>query len=442
MADSMSTILRQWADAGIEWVRFELPDLHGMPRSKRIPLAAVEGFAHDGLNMYGGTIALDTNSEVVPHTGYAEEIGYADQLLFPDWSTAAVVPWAPRTARVICDPKFYDGRPLGAAPRLVATRALAALDRLGFEAMLGLELEFYLLDANRQPLFSGFHIFNTLRNERAPVIDDILRLMPQIGIPMLTANCEYAPSQFELNFAPGRGLTAADNAYTFKAGVKELAQKAGQLATFMTKPRNSSASSGCHTHFSLWHKGSNRNAFAEPGVSEGLSELVPYAVGGMLAHAPACMALFAPTINCYRRFRVGTFAPANVSWGHEDRTAAVRVKGVRGQATRIENRLPTAVANPYLIVAGVVSAVVDGLRNRIEPPPPTPSGSTAYANTSAPPLPASLGEALVALEQDEVMCQALGEEFIKVFTVVKRHEIGKWNNYVSDWERNEYLELL
>jgi glutamine synthetase len=162
----------------------------------------------------------------------------------------------------------------------------------------------------------------------------------------------------------------------------------------------------------------------------------------MLVHAPACMALFAPTINCYRRYRVGTFAPANVSWGHEDRTAAVRVKGVRGQATQIENRLPTAVANPYLIVAGVVSAVVDGLRNRIEPPPPTPSGSTAYANTSASPLPASLSDALIALEQDEVMRHALGEEFIKVFTVVKRHEIDKWNNHVSDWERNEYLELL
>ena len=441
MADPMSTILRQWADAGIELVRFELPDLHGMPRSKRIPLAAVEGFAHDGLNMYGGTIAVDTNSEVVQNTGYAEEISYADQLLFPDWSTAAVVPWAPHTARVICDPEFYGGRPLGAAPRRVATRALAELDRLGFEAILGLELEFYLLDANRQPLFSGFHAFNTLRNEQAPVIDDILRLMPQIGIQMLTANCEYAPSQFELNFMPGRGIAAADDAYTFKAGVKELAQKAGQLATFMTKPYNGSASSGCHTHFSLWHKGSNRNAFTDPDASDGLSELVTYAVGGMLAHAPACMALFAPTINCYRRYRVGTFAPANVSWGHEDRTAAVRVKGVRGNATRIENRLPTAVANPYLIVAGVVSAVVDGLRNRLEPPP-TPSGSTAYANTSAPPLPASLGEALVALEQDEVMRQALGEEFIKVFTVVKRHEIGKWNNYVSDWERNEYLEML
>ena len=382
MADPMSTILRQWADAGIEWVRFELPDLHGMPRSKRIPLAAVEGFARDGLNMCGATLALDTGSEVVPHTGYAEEISYADLLLFPDWSTAAVVPWASRTARVICDPVFYDGRALEAAPRLVAKRALAALDQLGFEAMLGHELEFYLLDANRQPLFSGFHIFNTLRNEQAPVLDDILRLMPQIGIPMLTANCEYAPSQFELTFAPGRGIAAADNAYTFKAGVKELAHKAGQLATFMTKPRNGSASSSCHTHFSLWHKESGRNAFAEPGASEGLSALLPYAVGGILAHAPACMALFAPTINCYRRYRVGTFAPANVSWGREDRTAAVRVKGVRGPATRLENRLPTAVANPYLIVAGMVSAIVDGLRNQIAPPPPTPSGSTRVRRRS------------------------------------------------------------
>ena len=263
-----------------------VPDLHGTPRSKRIPLAAAEGFARDGLNMCGATLALGTGSEVVPHTGYVEEISDADLLLFPDWSTAAVVPWAPRTARVICDP-----------------------------------------DADRD-------------------------------------------------------------------------------------------------------------------AADGLSVLVTYAVGGMLAHAPACMVLFAPTLNCYRRYRIGTFAPANVSWGHEDRTAAVRVKGVRGQATRIENRLPTAVANPYLIVAGVVSAMVDGLRNRIEPPPPTPSGSTAYANPSASPLPASLSGALGAFEQDEVMRHALDEEFLKVFTVVKRHEIDKWNNYVSDWERHEYLDLV
>src|SRR5262249_30177441 len=151
MADPMSTILRQWADAGIAWVRFELPDLHGMPRSKRIPLAAVEGFARDGLNMCGAILALDTGSEVVPHTGYAEEISYADLLLFPDWSTAAVVPWAPRTARVICDPKFYGGLVLGAAPRLVAARALAELDRLAVAALLRLALGVYLPRPHHPP---------------------------------------------------------------------------------------------------------------------------------------------------------------------------------------------------------------------------------------------------------------------------------------------------
>jgi glutamine synthetase len=210
----------------------------------------------------------------------------------------------------------------------------------------------------------------------------------------------------------------------------------------MTKPFNGSSSSGSHTHLSLRSIETGRNAFYDPDAENGLTDLIRYAVGGQLAHAAACMALVAPTINCYHRFRVGTFAPANVSWGHEDRTAAVRIKGVRGEGTRLENRLPTAVSNPYLVLAALVAATVDGIRNRIEPPPPTAEGATAYENADAAPLPRSLGEALDALERDEVMRSALGEEFIRVFTTVKRHEIGKWNDYVSDWERNEYLELF
>src|SRR5215831_2094909 len=182
-------VLKGWEKDGIEYVRFELPDMHGISRSKTIPLRHAADYAEQGVNMYGGTSVLDSRSDVVGGTLYNEERGYGDQLLFPDPSSAAIVPWADRTARFICDARWYDGTPLGATPRQVFRRVLDRCHEMGFEPVIGSEFEFYLLDAESQePLFGGYHIFNTERNDWVPVIRTILDLMPRIGVDIITSN--------------------------------------------------------------------------------------------------------------------------------------------------------------------------------------------------------------------------------------------------------------
>ena len=245
-------ILGGWQSDGIGFVRFELPDMHGISRSKTIPIAHAFDYAERGLNMYGGASVLDTRSDVVPGTLYHDKKGYGDQLLFPDPDSAAVIPWMDRTARFICDAQWYDGTPLAATPRAVFRRALEKARAMGFETLMGSEFEFYLLTGDtHQPLFDGYHIFNTVRNDYVPTIRRIIEEMPKVGVDIITANCEYAGSQWEINFAPGRGLAGPDDAFTFKNGVKEIAKQDGYLATFMTKPWADHSGSGCHTHLSL-----------------------------------------------------------------------------------------------------------------------------------------------------------------------------------------------
>src|SRR5919198_236560 len=197
-------ILDGWQKDGIAFVRFELPDLHGISRSKTIPIAHAFDYAQRGLNMYGGASVLDTNSDVGPGTLYHAERGYADQLLFPDPDSAAVLPWVDRTPRLICDARWHDGTPLAAPPRFVFRRALEKARSMGFEPLMGSEFEFYLLTGDtHEPLFSGYQIFNTVRNDYVPTIRRIVELMPEVGVDIITANCEYAGSQWEINFAPG-----------------------------------------------------------------------------------------------------------------------------------------------------------------------------------------------------------------------------------------------
>ena len=229
--DSVPTIdnvLESWKLAGVRNVRFELPDMHGTSRSKIVRMGHTGRYAQHGLNMYGGTVVLDSRSDVVPGTLFNEEVAYGDQLLRPDPATAAIVPWVEATGRMICDTTWPDGRPLEAAPRYVFQRVLDRCHRLGYEVLSGIEPEFYLVDAtSKAPLFEGHHIFNTPRNTYVPLIERIIAEMGQFGIDLITANCEYAGSQWEINFAPARGIVGPDIAFSFKNGVKEMAQHGG-----------------------------------------------------------------------------------------------------------------------------------------------------------------------------------------------------------------------
>jgi glutamine synthetase len=448
----LSDISRAIAEQRIEFVRFEQSDTHGISRSKIVPARHVERFARDGLNFLLGQLGFDAQAGVAPGTGYLEELGFPDSRIFPDLATFRVLPWLDSTARLICEPHFYDGSHAGAAPRFVARRQLAALRDLGYRMRAGYEYEFYLRDAaTGEPPYPGIQIFATLRNDfDGAFIRQIIRDLQAVDVDIITANAEYGPGQQEINFAPDWDIAAADTAFSFKHGVKEIAREHGYTASFMTKPYGDQSASGCHFHHGLYRVTDGANAFDDPDELDGLSEIARQFIAGQIAHAQALTALYAPTVNCGKRYQLYSFAPTNATWGLENRTVGLRIKGIRGADTHVENRMPGAASNPYLVMAGTIAAGIDGIRNRLEPP--APISGIAYGMAGVTDLPTSLGASLDALEADAILRAALGEEFVKLFVAIKRHEIGKaraaianfdtLDSSVDPWERDELFDFL
>ena len=441
MTETVQEIVDGWIAKGIRFVRFENPDMHGTSRSKMIPIDHALHYAEHGLNMYGGAGVLDTRSDVVGGTLYNEEVAYGDQLLTPDPATAAIIPWADATARFICDSAWGDGRPLAALPRHVFGRALARCRELGWEPLFGFEPEFYLLDGDtHERLFEGYHIFNTVRNTYVPFIQHLVEQLNAIGLDVITANCEYAGSQWEVNFSPAEGMAGPDRAFTFKNAVKELAHVNGYLATFMSKPFSGSAGSGGHVHVSLLDPATGENTFSDESDPHGISKSCRSFIAGLLRHAPSTYALLAPTVNCLKRRRPHTFSPSNISWGLEDRSALVRIKGGSIASRHVEHRAPTALANPYLAGAAILAAGLLGIEDGLELEPP--ASPPAEEDATKRPLPTTVHESLAALEADERLASVLGEEFVTAYGAMRRHELQRFDDHVTDWESAEYLELF
>ena len=452
--EKLLAIKQQLDEADIEFVRFEQTDTHGTARSKTVPTRHFVRFATTGLNFLLGHLGFDVQSGVAMGSGYLEDLGFPDSRIFPDLDTLVTVPWAYRTASVLCEPYFQDGKPAMAAPRALAGALLGELALMGYGFYSGFEYEFYLVDAEtRQPPFPGIQIFTTLRNNFDPqLVDQILLDMPKIGVDIITSNSEYGPGQMEINFAPATGITAADHAFRFKNGVKEIAQTQGYMASFMTKPYADQSASGCHYHHSLIDLQTGANAFSNVDNPFELNDTCRWWLGGQIRHAAAICAFASPTINCYKRYKQWSFAPTNATWGIENRTVGVRVKGLKGEGAHLENRTPGAASNPYLVMSAILAAGIDGLRNQIEPPAPVEK--IAYGMEGVQDFPRGLPQALNALETDMPLRELMGEEFIKLYLAVKRHEINKaaqhgadtdsegFLNRVEPFEVDEYFEFL
>ncbi|MEM6256066.1 MAG: glutamine synthetase family protein [Cyanobacteria bacterium P01_D01_bin.156] len=438
-SEAISTWVTDLQEQGVKYVRFELPDLHGVSRLKVIPINKVAGYASKGLNFYGGTLALDTASSVVPGSGYHEERKYRDMVLFPDIESCTPVPWVDNTVKVVCD-AYWDSKTLiKGAPRYALQSLLDLAQQMGFEVMMGHEFEFYLLDADtHKPLFDGLHIFNHIRNQYVPEINQLLDYLQAAGIDVITHNCEYAPSQFEINFGPGMGIKGADKAFTFKNAVKEIAHHLGYQASFMSKPFAGMAGCCCHFHISLWNN-DGTNAFLDTSDENGLSSIAKSFTQGILAHAPAMLPLIGPTPNCYRRLKPHTFAPSNISWGIEDRTAMVRVKATGDEQTHLEMRAASGLSNPYLSAAATLAAGVLGIKENLSLQPMADGPSEEDA--SLQPFPKTLDAALEALAADSAMQELLGPEFCQLFSTVKAFELDRFHDHITDWEVEEYLEI-
>jgi glutamine synthetase len=433
-------IVEAWREQGVRFVRFETPDMHGTSRSKLVPIDYAAGYAADGLNMYGGAGVLDTRSDVVGGTLYNEETGYADMTIVADPATARLVPWVEGTARFICDAYGQDDRPLEAMPRRVYARVLERARALGYEPRFGFEPEFYLLHGQTmERLFDGPHIFNTVRNTYVPFLQELVEQLLAFGVGVITANCEYSGSQYELPFAADTGMAGPDKAFTFKNTVKELAHLHGYCATFMTKPFAGLAGSGCHVHVSLLDDEDN-NLFGDESAQHGISLLCRQFVAGQLRYARSVYTLLVPTVNCLKRRRTHTFSPTNVSWGPEDRSALVRIKGGSVLSRHVEHRAPSGLSNPYLVGAAVLGAGVLGIEQELE----LEAAATPPAEEDATlaPLPVDLRESLDALEEEGPIRDLLGDEFVTAYSTMRRHELQRFEDHVSDWEFAEYAELF
>ena len=418
----------------VEHLIVEFPDIDGVSRSKVIDADHARDHWQEGFSMNMLILAVSSMTDVPEGSGYGEEINFADGVVIPNPGTIQRVPWQDNAARVLSDFEFEGESPPVYTRGLLQRVVAEASEELDATLGVGNELEFHLLeetDDGYEPVTDHPHEYMTHYQGRLQSFYDRLKAWSdELGIPVKSLQHEYGAGQLEVLFDHTDPVAGADRTFTFKQVVHEAAHAEGKSSTFMAKPFTEASASGYHIHVSAFD--GDENVFAD---GEGLSATGEAFIGGLLAHADALTALCCPTLNGYKRFDPEGFSPYERSWGYNNRTAAIRVPAA--SPTRIENRIPAADANPYLVLAGTLVAGLHGVREGLDPGAPV----DATDGIDRASLPLSLGVALRALERNEVFVDALGEEFVRAFTAVKRREIEKFNDEVTEWEER-YLESL
>ncbi|MCS7477952.1 glutamine synthetase family protein [Umezawaea endophytica] len=438
--DEARTVDRFLDDNAIETVELAVVDLMGAIRGKRIPAQVFRRSTEFALS--SGMYCVDYGLDVLPPGGgYGWASGYPDVFLVPDPTTLRLVPWRPATALVFCDVVDRTGRPLPLDARQILRRAQEGVQRAGFDASVGLETEFYLLDPDslrprhsRVPLYS-LHDDSYLW----PVIRDVQAALHAVGVVVEASGAEYGAGQVEINLGHSSPLTAADDLLFFRYAVKQTAAAHGYLATFMAKPCAESSGSGLHVHQSLRSRETGRNAFWD-GENDELSGRGRSYLAGLLRHAAETCHVAVPTPNGYKRSVGYSFAPTRVAWGFDHRSVAVRALVHGDGGTRLEHRVATADANPHLLVATQLLAGLAGLEEELEPPPPTTTD--VYADDDAEPLPRGVAEAVTLFDGSKFARSALGDEVTEALCLLGRAEQAVADAEVSDWERRRYLESV
>ncbi|MFC1437121.1 glutamine synthetase family protein [Streptacidiphilus sp. N1-10] len=422
------TLAEALAEGTVHEIEVAWADPYGRAQGKRVPAARYQGpAAGRGFAFCDGSLAWNAVGEVQEAALLGDPAGgYPDAYAVPDPATYRPLPWRPGAGQVIADIVDHHGEPARTSPRAVLRRVLDRLAGLGYTARAALELEFYLLRADGSPLQDGLHAYSLeLANELDPLLGrftgELTGFVPVEGV--LT---EYGPGQVELNLAHQEALTAADDAFRLRYAVKELARRQGLLATFMAKPFNGHSGSSAHIHLSLWRDGTP--AFAPEEGRE--SKAARAAIGGLVRHLPGLTLFGAPTVNSYKRYEPGGFAPVRADWGGDDRRVAVRSLLETPAASRIELRTPAADANPYLALAAALGAVAVGLEDGLEPPDPRDP-------TAA--LPATLAEAVTAARADERLAEVLGRDAVHDHAVLAASEWQAYTSQVTGWETDRYL---
>ncbi len=438
-------VLRTIEERDIRFVRLWFTDVLGMLKSVAIAPAELEGAFSEGIGFDGSAIQ-----------GFAR-VSESDMLAQPDPATFQVLPWRGETlgvARMFCDIALPDGSPSYADPRWVLKRTLARAADMGFTFYTHPEIEFFLF----KELPGG---------GRLPVpVDDVgyfdhapqgggqdfrrtaITMLESMGISVEFSHHEGAPGQQEIDLRYADALSTADNIMTFRLVVKEVALEQGLYASFMPKPFRDHPGSGMHTHMSLFE--GERNAFYEPGAEMQLSKVGRSFIAGLLKYAPEITAVTNQWVNSYKRLAGGDEAPSFICWGHNNRSALVRVpmyKPHKGNSTRIEYRALDSACNPYLALALLLAAGLNGIEENLELPPGAEDDVWSLSASERramglEPLPTSLNRAIQAMERSELVADTLGEHVFEFFLRNKRAEWEEYSREVTEYERERYLPVL
>ncbi|EWT06944.1 glutamine synthetase [Intrasporangium chromatireducens Q5-1] len=438
-------VLRTIEERDIRFVRLWFTDVLGTLKSVAVAPAELEGAFAEGIGFDGSAIEG------------LMRVYEADMLAKPDPTTFQILPWrgeSPGTARMFCDLLMPDGTPSVADPRHVLRRALGRAADLGFTFYTHPEIEFFLLEQQRGPRGRPVPVDDAGYFDHVPhgTGHDFRRaaitMLESMGISVEFSHHEGAPGQNEIDLRYADALSTADNIMTFRTVIKEVALTQGIYATFMPKPFSEHPGSGMHTHLSLFEGDSN--AFYEPGAPYQLSKTGRQFIAGLLRHGAEIAAVTNQWVNSYKRLWGGGEAPAHLTWGHNNRSALVRVpmhKPSKGQSTRIEVRSLDSACNPYLAYAVLLGAGLKGIEEGYDLPPE--SEDDVWSLTDAErramgikPLPASLGRALEVMEESELVAELLGEHVFDFFLRNKRQEWRDYRHEISRFELDRYLTRL
>ncbi|MEO0312967.1 MAG: hypothetical protein RL140_197 [Actinomycetota bacterium] len=439
-------VLRTIEERSVKFVRLWFTDVAGTLKSVAIAPAEVEGAFSEGLGFDGSAIE-----------GLARTYE-ADMLAMPDPSTFQILPWRGEidpTARMFCDIQTPDGQPAAADPRNVLRRALAKASDLGFSFYIHPEIEFYLLKSSQLnehgepvPVDKAGYFDNVPGGTAHDFRRRAVQMLEQLGISVEFSHHEGGPGQNEIDLRYADALTMADNIMSFRTVIKEVAIEQGVYATFMPKPFTQHPGSGMHTHMSLFE--GDTNAFFDASGQYHLSKVARQFMAGILRHAPEITAVTNQYVNSYKRLWGGGEAPSFVCWGHNNRSALLRVplyKPDKGNSSRIEYRAIDSAANPYLAYALILSAGLKGIEEGYELPPETEDNVWNLTDSERramgiQPLPQSLDHAIRKLEESELAAEVLGEEVFSYVLANKRREWSLYRSQVTPFELQQNLETL
>ena len=452
---TLKELARLAKSGAVETALVVFTDPYGRFMGKRFAIDFfLERVVSDGTHACDYLLTADMEMEPVPGYTFANwERGYGDVHLVPDFATLRVASWLPKTALVLCD--VFSGKTharIELAPRSILRRQVEAATRAGGTAMAASELEYYIFQNSYRDAAAknytgldagGWYLedYHALQGSRYEAYHSAVRgHLKKSGVPVESSKGEWGLGQHELNVRYTDALAMADRHAIFKQCLKEVADTMGLSVTFMAKFAAEGAGSSCHLHLSL-RKG-NRNAFAgrkTVGPIRGASDTFRWFLGGWMRHVPDVMVFYAPTINSYKRYQTASWAPTRIAWSHDNRTAGFRIVGT-GESLRIECRIPGADCNPYLAFAASLASGLDGIANKIEPPPVF--DGDVYAARQLPHVPHTLAEATELFATSAFAKKVFGAEVVGHYTHFYRTEEAMYRKAVTDWERKRYFERI